>query len=262
MGAVSFGRCVFYEEGAALNELALFAGVGGGLLASRLLGWRTVCAVELDKYCQRVLLQRQRDGCLDKFPIWDDVRTFDGRPWRGKVDVISGGFPCQPFSVAGKQRGAADERNMWPATARILDEVRPRFAFLENVPALINSGYFGTILGDLAAIGFDARWGVLGASRLGAHFPGQRLWVRTLSSAARGVRRQRRGQNEQETFAANLWGQRQFERLVRNETEYGLSAGSLGRISDGVAHRVDRLRAIGNGQVPAVAVRAWNELSK
>lgn len=78
-----------------MNELGLFAGAGGGLLASRLLGWRTVCAVEIDAYCQRVLAQRQLDGHLDPFPIWDDVRTFDGKPWRGAVDVVSGGFPAR-----------------------------------------------------------------------------------------------------------------------------------------------------------------------
>ncbi|MCA9180554.1 MAG: DNA cytosine methyltransferase, partial [Planctomycetales bacterium] len=76
---------------AHLNELALFAGAGGGILGGKLLGWRTVCAVEIDAYCRRVLMQRQNDGVLDPFPIWDDVRTFDGHAWRGKVDVVSAG---------------------------------------------------------------------------------------------------------------------------------------------------------------------------
>ena len=84
-----------------MNELALFAGAGGGILGGHLLGWRTVCAVEIEDYPRRVLLQRQADGFLPRFPIWDDVCTFDGKPWRGKVDVISGGFPCQDISIAG-----------------------------------------------------------------------------------------------------------------------------------------------------------------
>lgn len=88
-----------------MYELALFAGAGGGILGGKLLGWRTVCAVELDAYARRVLLARQRDGCLEPFPIWDDVRTFDGKPWSGKIDVISGGFPCQDISCAGGGAG-------------------------------------------------------------------------------------------------------------------------------------------------------------
>ena len=91
-----------------MNELALFAGAGGGILGGKLLGWRTVCAVELDAYCRRVLLARQRDGCLSRFPIWDDVQTFDGKPWRGSVDVVSGGFPCTDISVA-KQKAQGIE---------------------------------------------------------------------------------------------------------------------------------------------------------
>jgi DNA (cytosine-5)-methyltransferase 1 len=87
-----------------LRELALFAGAGGGILGGHLLGWRTVCAVERDAYAAQVLAQRQNDGILEPFPIWSDVCTFDGRPWRGIVDVISGGFPCQDISVAGKVR--------------------------------------------------------------------------------------------------------------------------------------------------------------
>lgn len=91
-----------------MNELALFTGTGGGLLGSRLLGWTPVCAVEKESYCREVLLRRQRDGLLDLFPIWDDIRTFDGSPWRGAVDIVTAGFPCQPFSAAGTRRGELD----------------------------------------------------------------------------------------------------------------------------------------------------------
>jgi len=84
-----------------LNELALFAGAGGGILGGHLLGWRTVCAVEWEPYPASVLCARQNDGILSPFPIWDDVQTFDGKPWRGIVDVVSGGFPCQDISSAG-----------------------------------------------------------------------------------------------------------------------------------------------------------------
>jgi DNA (cytosine-5)-methyltransferase 1 len=84
-----------------MNELALFAGAGGGILGGHLLGWRTVCAVEWEQYPASVLCARQNDGLLPPFPIWDDVCTFDGNPWRGIVQVISGGFPCQDISAAG-----------------------------------------------------------------------------------------------------------------------------------------------------------------
>jgi DNA (cytosine-5)-methyltransferase 1 len=84
-----------------MNELALFAGVGGGILASQHLGHRVVCAVERDPYCREILMRRQEDKSLPVFPIWDDIDTFDGKPWNGIIDVISAGFPCQPFSIAG-----------------------------------------------------------------------------------------------------------------------------------------------------------------
>ena len=162
-----------------MNELSLFTGAGGGLLGSRLLGWRTVCAVEREPYCIESLQQRQRDGLLEHFPIWDDVQTFDGRPWRGCVDIISAGFPCQPFSVAGQQQAADDERNMWPQTIRIVREVRPRWVLLENVPGLLASshGYMHTILGDLAESGFDCRWECISAESVGAPHRRDRLWI-------------------------------------------------------------------------------------
>jgi len=106
-----------------MRELSLYTGSGGGLLGTHLLGWQTVCAVEIEEYARDVLLKRQKDGLLPKFPIWDNAKTFNGEEWRGRVDVVTAGFPCQPFSVAGKRKGELDERNMWPDTYRIIREV-------------------------------------------------------------------------------------------------------------------------------------------
>jgi hypothetical protein len=112
-----------------MNELALFAGAGGGILAGKLLGWRTVCAVEINSFCADRLMQRQNEGILPAFPIWDDVRTFDGIPWGGIVDVVSGGFPCTDISPAGKKSGiGGDSSGLWRQMARIIGEVRPRYA--------------------------------------------------------------------------------------------------------------------------------------
>jgi len=163
--------------GNGLNELALFAGAGGGILGGHLLGWRTVCAVEWESYPASVLLARQNDGILPPFPIWDDVQTFDGNPWRGIVDVVSGGFPCQDISAAGKGAGIDGERSgMWKEMARVICEVRPKFVFVENSPMLTHRG-IDRVLADLANMGFDAEWGVLGASDIGAKHHRKRIWI-------------------------------------------------------------------------------------
>ena len=160
-----------------MNELALFAGAGGGILAGHLLGWRTVCAVEWEAYPASVLCARQNDGLLPTFPIWDDVQTFDGKPWAGIVDVVSGGFPCQDISAAGGGAGIDGERSgMWREMARIIHEIRPRYVFVENSPMLTSRG-LGRVLGNLAAMGFDARWGVLGAADVGANHQRDRIWI-------------------------------------------------------------------------------------
>ena len=173
-------------DGGEMRELALFAGAGGGILGGRLLGWRCVCAVEWDKYAASVLLARQDDGCLEPFPVWDDVQTFDGRPWRGCVDVVSGGFPCQDISAAGKGVGIEGSRSgMWKHMARIVGEVRPRFVWVENSPMLVGRG-LGLVLADLAALGYDARWGVVGACDAGAPHRRERIWV-LAADAGHGV---------------------------------------------------------------------------
>lgn len=170
-----------------LNELELFAGAGGGILGSQLLGHRTVCAVEFDAYARSVLLARQADRTFPPFPVWDDVRTFDGRPWRVIVDVVSGGFPCQDISVAGKGAGIDGERSgLWGEMARVVGEVRPRFVFVENSPALVTRG-LDRVIGDLTALGYDSRWIVMGAADVGAPHQRDRLWL--LASDTRQHRR-------------------------------------------------------------------------
>lgn len=331
-----------------MNELALFAGAGGGILGGHLLGWRTVCAVEWADYPRRVLLARQRDGMLPRFPIWDDVQTFDGNPWRGRVDVVSGGFPCQDISAAGKGAGIDGARSgMWFHMARIVREVRPRFVFVENSPMLTSRG-LGRVLGDLAEMGYDAEWCVLGAVDLGAHHQRERIWIVahdsscgrgegrawrsdpgcarerefTLSDVAHADRRRcdreetrkmeqprgaaivcggdamadsdgtrleerNGGAGEAGACAATLISglagrnceisdaacrrdigsvpQSDFRAMAKGDgtASYGWrwpTEPNVGRVAHGVARRVDRLKAIGNGQVPVVAAAAFRLL--
>ncbi|TAK84374.1 MAG: DNA cytosine methyltransferase [Betaproteobacteria bacterium] len=301
-----------------MRELALFAGAGGGILGGTILGWRTVCAVELDAYAATVLVQRQNDGLLPAFPVWSDIETFDGRPWRGRVDVVSGGFPCQDISAAGRGAGIEGKRSgLWVEMARVIREVRPRFAFVENSPVLTTRG-LGRVLGDLAAMGFDARWGVFGACHAGAPHERERIWIVADDSQYRcGPRRSRgfdsggarepeyalqdvadstrfqQGRSEQrpEWERAGASSEQELsyacidERDGREEgagrrsarqaedgrgawrgsharTDWWLAEPDVGRVADGVADRVDRLKAIGNGQVPAVAALAWRTLTQ
>jgi DNA (cytosine-5)-methyltransferase 1 len=123
----------------------------------------------------------KKDGLLDKCPIFGDINEFieEGfaEIYQGVTDIITAGFPCQPFSVAGKQKGKNDERNMWPATLRTIEIVQPKYVFLENVPGLLSSGYFQDILCGLFEIGYNAKWTVLGASDVGASHKRKRLWI-------------------------------------------------------------------------------------
>ena len=160
-----------------LRTFHLFAGAGGGILGDLLLGHLPVGACEIEPYPRNVLLARQRDGHLPEFPIWDDVCTLDGTPWRGSVDVLCGGFPCQDISAAGKGAGITGERSgLWKEYARLIGEMRPRFVFAENSPLLRTRG-LGVVLEDLAALGYNARWGIIGARDVGAPHKRDRMWV-------------------------------------------------------------------------------------
>lgn len=159
-----------------MNELALFIGGGGGALGSELLGHRIVCAVENDPYCREVIMRRQEEGHLPAFPLWDDARTFDGKPWSGVVDLVTAGFPCQPFSFAGKRRGVDDERNLWPETYRIIQEVGSGYVLLENVPGIRK--YLPVVIRDLRRAGYTVKRPVIvAAAAVGAGHIRRRVWI-------------------------------------------------------------------------------------
>ena len=286
-----------------MRELSLFSGGGGGIYGSKLLGWKTVGYVEYDDYCQRIIAQRIRDGVFDCAPIFGDIRTFaalHAAKYRGLVDVVTAGFPCQPFSTAGKQRGADDERNMWPQTLEVIRAVRPQYALLENVPGLLGKHrYFETILKDLSEAGYDARWVCLSAAEVGAPHKRERLWILAHSNDA-GSGASRHGSHchgaatiekreDQSLCGACRCGEAladaesgRFQRVrlqggrpesersgIQSESSgvngregrWWASEPDVGRVVDGVASRRNRLKTLGNGQVPAVFAEAWRILN-
>jgi len=232
-----------------MNELSLFSGYGGFSMGLRLAGLdvRTVGYVEIDEYCQQLIQARIRDGLLDYAPILRDIRVADFRPMAGLVDIITAGFPCQPYSVAGQRRGEADERNLWPDTLRVIREVGPRVVLLENSSNLLHSPYWGTILSGLADCGLDGMWEVITACAVGAPHTRERVFLLAYTNSVECPSWLGLFKNGQKPIPTNS------HRPVSGNwldsiTQY---AGS----GNGVAHRVDRLKALGNGIVPAVVAR-------
>ena len=250
-----------------MNEIHLFAGAGGGILGGMLLGHKTICAVEIDPYCQKILKARQRDGFLPEFPIYGDIKKFNGKPWRGKAEIVAGGFPCQDISTCGKGAGIEGERSgLWKEMARIIREVRPRFAFVENSPALTFRG-LGTVLGDLAEMGMDARWGVLGANDAGEFkHKRKRIWI--LADAMRfrrffepsKIRNGSKGKAQSIKQKTNT--RKILLRAFRNKYSDDFLARNY-RGCNGFSQQLDRrIKCLGNAQVPAVAAMAFRILSK
>ncbi len=161
-----------------IRVLDLFSGIGGISLGLRKAGgFRTVCYVEIEAYCQEVLLHRMEDGSLDPAPIFEDITRVQGHHWKERVDLICGGFPCQDLSVAGKREGIDGARSgLWSEFARIIGEVRPRVVLVENVSGLLIRG-LGRVIGDLASLGYDAEWDCIPASAVGAHHQRDRVWI-------------------------------------------------------------------------------------
>ena len=214
-----------------MRELALFAGAGGGLLGSILAGWSTVAACEVDARCREILLARQRDGILARFPIWDDIRTFDGHGLRGLVDIVTGGFPCQRFSTATRGRGVAED--LWPDMLRIIGEVQPSHVLAENV---LRDPIERAAM-DLQRVGYHCTILKASAAAVGAPHPRVRWWVAANTHVQEQHVQPEHGEVARvQTRAVDLWsGHPSCDRDV----------------DDGLASGMDVYsRAVGNGQVP------------
>lgn len=241
-----------------MNELALFAGAGGGILGGKLLGWRTVGAVEIEPFCTNLLCRRQGDGLLQPFPIWGDVRTFKGHDWKGVVDVVSGGFPCQDIAVGSATKTGLDgERSgLWSHMCRIVGEVEPEFVFVENSAALLVRG-LGRVLGDLATLGYHARWGIFSAADIGARHERERCFIVAHRDGELGPPRS--WSEQQHGRATGISGGYAIH-ASDNQEDWLALADSFARNDNALAYRMDATHAIGNGQVPAVVRLAWETL--
>lgn len=164
--------------GRSLFGLSLCAGAGGLDLGIHLTvpEYRTVGYIERDTYAAATLVARMEDTALDCAPVWDNVADFDGRPWSGVVDIIHGGYPCQPFSVAGLKRGDKDPRHLWPHIARIVREIEPSICFFENVGGHLRLG-FEQVHDDLRSMGYRIKAGLFTAEEVGAPHKRERLFI-------------------------------------------------------------------------------------
>ena len=233
-----------------MKTMHLFAGIGGGLLADRILGHEPIIAVEWDKYCCDVLRRRVAEGWFPGMHVWEgDVRLFNPSQYTGRVDCIHAGFPCTDLSVAGKQTGLAGgtRSGLYSEVIRIAGTIRPRYIFMENVAAILRNEWLGAVLGDLAALGYSARWCCIRASSVGAIHHRDRWWLLayTNSTQREGMCISGRVQTERTNTCIHGWW----------EAEPGVD-----RVVDGCPDRIHRLKGLGNAQVPLQAAVAWTLL--
>lgn len=231
-----------------------FSGIGGLELGLEWTGgFETKWQIEYDPFASKVLEKHWRN-----VPRFQDIKEIDAGSLE-PVDLVCGGYPCQPFSIAGRRRGEKDPRHLWPEMFRIIRHLRPRYALLENVPNHLSLGFDG-VLGDLAEIGFDAEWDCIPAAAVGADHLRDRIFVLAYPASERGGIFRCLAPTTDHPFGPlqNSWGEK---RNPRDCTLVGLRTDSLRRafesgifpMAHGVPNRSHRLRCIGNSVVPQVA---------
>lgn len=258
-----------------INSISLCAG-GAGLdrgVELALGATRTVCWVEWEAFAIEYLASCMEALSLHPAPIWTDVRTFDGRPWRGVVDCITAGYPCQPFSLAGKRGGSDDPRHLWPQVRRVIGEVEPSIVFLENVPGHLSLGA-EQVLAELQEMGFEAAPGLFTAEEVGGSHKRERLFILALADAEHGARRREAPQRRPRIRIAaagpsggmvcplfppapdDLEAWKDIPTYLWPATEPGLCD-----LVDGLAvDRAARQKLLGNGVVPLQAAYAFISL--
>lgn len=250
-----------------LKTLSLCSGYGGIERGIELSGQalRTVAHVEVEAYAIANLVSKMEQSELVPCPIWTNVKTLPLEPFRGVVDLLTGGYPCQPFSSAGRRLGKDDPRHLWPWICRIIDGIMPRMCFFENVEGHISLG-LRQVLADLESRGYETTWGIFSASEVGASHRRKRVFIMANSNSQgrNRIRQSSRQKAQQSGITLQSWddwpsrpGNRQHDwecsRTIKPQ---------LDRANDGDSNRVDRIRLLGNGVVPQTAARAWITLIK
>ena len=268
-----------------LNGLDLFSGIGGISLA--LEPWvATIAYCESDRYAQSVLLSRMASGHLRSAPIWNDVRSLS-TSFLPQIDIITGGFPCQDISFAGRGAGLGGQRSgLFAHIARLVSEANPRLVFLENVPAIRTRG-LNSVIQSFTELGYDCRWTVVSAAEIGAPHLRKRWFLLAKAQHPEAVlrktlKRAKSNRNNEgpkalanaescgwkqgnQDAAGSFFGEGEVWAEERNRPTYSprwwIVEPDLDRMVDGVPCRVDRLRGLGNSVVPAQAREAFKRLS-
>lgn len=274
-----------------MRHLDLFSGIGGFALAARWMGWETVKFVEIDKFCQKVLTKN-----FPNVPIHGDIKTFNGEKLRGTIDIITGGFPCQPYSTAGNRKGTKDDRHLWPEMLRIIGEIQPRYVLGENVYGLINWSrglVFEQIQIDLENKGYEVAPIILPACGTNAWHRRDRIWfVAHLNDNGRS-----RLQDAINTIEGGEYALDEFNPIFEDSTNtkcirfegrnktmqasqkngHGktysspmglrrnwerdyLPSPTICRVDDGIPDKLDRIRSLGNAIVPQVAYEIFKAI--
>ena len=253
-----------------MNVLDLFSGIGGLSLGLERTGMRTIAFCEIEPFCRAVLRKH-----WPNVPQYDDVRTLTAERLKqdgiGPVDLICGGFPCQDISVAGRGAGITGSRSgLWSEFSRLIGEIRPRYAIVENVAALLGRG-MGVVLGDLVEIGYDAEWHCIPASYVGAPHRRDRIWIISYpnGSNATGIRESlvenAHPYEWTPTETVEEWNGWLDELVSGNVAQRADSYAQALRILDAIPNRLDRLASLGNAvvpQIPEIIGRAILEAEK
>ena len=227
-----------------IKILDLFSGIGGFSLAGKWAGYETVGFCEIDKYCQKVLRKN-----FPNVPIFDDIRKLSRSDIDGAIDVITGGFPCQPFSVAGRKKGTQDDRDLWPEMFRVIKEFKPTWVVGENVANFVSMAFQRTKT-DLESEGYEVQPFIVPACSVNAPHKRDRVWIMAYANNKRFSRFQQSNTNTVQSSKKERFSVRGFN--YDYEMEYPNIPKNI-RVDDGLPHRVDRVRALGNSIVPQVA---------
>ena len=270
--------------------LSLCTGYGGIERGLELAGLehRVVAHVEIEAFAAANLVSKMEDGKLVPAPVWTNLKTLPVEVFRDRVSILTGGYPCQPFSSAGKRLGEEDPRHLWPYILDIIKAIRPVRCFFENVEGHISLG-LREVVSDLESLGYKVAWGIFSAREVGAAHQRKRVYIMADSDSTRLRQsdqedaRQSSEQSDSGGFqSGNLadaisegsqgWLHRRKDKERQSELRYAGCGSparqqqghgawppepSVGRVVDGCADRVDRIRLLGNGVVPQTAAKAW-----